>query len=56
MNLNEKQIEEFEEAAEHLVKFLNDHCHPHVTVIVDSGGAELLEGVATVKIEEYLKD
>jgi hypothetical protein len=56
MVLKEEKIEELKLAAEPLVKWLNENCHPHVVVIVDSGGAELLEGVAKVKIEQFIKD
>ena len=44
------------EAAKPLVMFLNDNCHPHVKVIVEPDGAEIVEGSASVKIEEFIKD
>lgn len=53
--MTKEQIEEFEESAKPLVKFLSNF-HPHITVIVDSIGAELLEGSCRVKIEEFIKD
>jgi len=54
MILSDEQIKKFKEAATPLVNFLLEHCpHPHVTVIVDQTGAEILEGVASVKIEEF---
>ena len=53
MNIN---VKEFEEASKPLVKFLNDNCHPHVVVIVETNGAKLSEDLAYVKIEEYIKD
>lgn len=56
MMLTLKQIEELQEAAKPLVKFLCENCHPHVYVIVEPSGAELVEGIATVKIEEFIKD
>lgn len=56
MILNAEQIKTLEEAARPLIKWMNENCHPHCTVIVDSVGAELVEGIATVKTFEYLKD
>ena len=41
--------EEFEKAAKPLVEFLQNNCHPHVKVIVDCAGAELLEGEMVCK-------
>lgn len=56
MILTKEQVTEMEEAAKPLVKFLNEVCHPHAYVIVEPTGAELVEGCARVKIEEFLKD
>ncbi len=56
MILKKEQIDAFEEAAKPLVKWLNDNCHPHVTVVVTPSGAELSEGVAFVPIKEFIKD
>jgi hypothetical protein len=41
----------FREAAFPLMQWLNDNCHPHCTVIVDSERAELMEG-QTVALRE----
>jgi hypothetical protein len=41
----------FREAAMHLMQWLNENCHPHCSVIVDSERAELLEG-QTVALRE----
>jgi hypothetical protein len=43
--LTEEQQEEFNIAAEPLMRFLEKHCHPHTKVIIDSSKAELLEGI-----------
>ena len=51
-----RQAEEFQEAVKPLVKWLNENCHPHVTVVVDCGSAELMEGIRRVVIEDYIKD
>ena len=56
MILTEIQRANMKEAAKPLVKWLNDNCHPHVKVIVDLSGAELLEGLTSVAIEEFWKD
>lgn len=51
-----EQVKGFEEAAKPLVKFLNENGNPHVSAIVSTTRAVLMEGIATVKIEEFLKD
>lgn len=56
MLLNQEQINQMQEAAKPLVKWLCENTHPHVKVIVDPCGAEAVEGLASVKIEEFLKD
>jgi len=56
MVLTEAQIEEMKKAATPLVKWLNENCHPHVTVEVTLTGAEASEGLASVSITEFLKD
>lgn len=56
MTLNGEQTQSFEEASRPLVKWLNENCHPHVTVVVTPIGAELTEGIYMVKIKEFLQD
>ena len=56
MILSKEKINEFQEAARPLIKWLNDNCHPHVTAIVEPGSAELAEGVCRVVVEDYIKD
>ena len=56
MILNEKQKREFEAVSRPLIKWLNDNCHPHVSVIIDSSHAELLEGAVAFRTEDYWKD
>jgi hypothetical protein len=47
----------FEEAARPLMKYMCDHHHPHVSVIVTPVSAELLEGMrSTGKIMDYVRD
>lgn len=56
MTLTDQQIEELKEAAKPLIKWLNENCRPHVTILVEPTGAELVEGVAAVQVTEFLKD
>ncbi len=56
MILTPQQRDELREVSKPLVKFLCDNFHPHVQVIVQPTGAEILEGLASVKIEEFIKD
>lgn len=48
--------DEFEKAVRPLIKYLAENHHPHTTVIVSNTGAEILEGIRSVKIEDYLVD
>lgn len=53
----EHENKAFKEASLPMIKYLNENCHPHVTVIITPTGAELLEGLRfTGEITEYLKD
>ena len=56
MILNDKQRAEFHEACKPLMEFLNENCHPHCSVVVDCGRAELLEGVAAIVDDSFIKD
>ena len=56
MILNKEQHGEFEKVVRPLIKWLNDNCHPHITVIVDCGRAEILEGVTAFTTDDYIKD
>ncbi len=56
MTLTKEEVAKFREAIKPLVKFLNDTCHPHAKITVDATGAQIYEGLATARIEEYLKD
>lgn len=47
--------EELKELARPLVEYIKKNYHPHVTVIVDSTHAEVLEGVAVAKFDEEEK-
>lgn len=41
MILNEEQIDEMQEMAKPLIKWLNDNAHPHTKIIVEWDGAEI---------------
>lgn len=56
MIISDEQYGELLEAAKPLIKWLNDNGHPHMTAIVDCVSVELVEGVACVHTEEFLKD
>ena len=56
MILSKEKIKEFEEVAKPLIKFLAENFHPHVTVIVDGGRAEILEGSASIVTDEFIVD
>lgn len=47
---------EFEALARPLIKFLNDHGHPHMRIIIDNQSAEVVEGVAAFTTREYWRD
>ena len=57
MILTPEQQKTFERAARPLMAWLNENCHPHVSVQVDCTSAELSEGIcATGPILDYVKD
>jgi hypothetical protein len=51
MILTKAQMEEFRKATMPLMKWLNDNCHPHYSVIVESGVAELVEGHCVARFD-----
>lgn len=56
MIITVEQLSGFEAAARPLVQWLNENCHPHVTAIVCLDRAELLEGVGSTLITDYIQD
>ena len=50
------EIETLREAALPIMQWLNDNCHPHCTVIVDSERIELVEGLATARRKPIQED
>ena len=56
MILTKEQIAEFEKASRPLIKYLAENHHPHVTAIVVSDRAEILEGSASIINVEFIRD
>jgi len=57
MLMTDEQRKEFEEKVRPVIEWLNDNCHPHVTVLIDCTNAQLMEGLcSTGEIFDYLKD
>lgn len=46
----------FKEAAKPLIEWLCNHGHPHMKVLVEPTGAELVEGKRSVSTTEFLVD
>ena len=56
MNITREQHEEMLEAAKPLIKWMNENFHPHCKAIVDQNTIELMEGIATHRTDEFLRD
>ncbi|MDP2158955.1 MAG: hypothetical protein Q8K02_00595 [Flavobacterium sp.] len=56
MILTKQQQKELETVARPLIEWLNKNCHPHVTAIVNPARVELLEGVCSIPVEDYISD
>jgi hypothetical protein len=54
--ITDEQRKEFDAVAKPLIKWLNDNCHPHCSIIITTTHAELVEGVNVLYTEEYIKD
>ncbi|AKH08303.1 hypothetical protein D3T74_21840 [Salmonella enterica subsp. enterica] len=52
----EQPVDAFADAAEPLIKWLNENANPHSQVVVTSTGAELLVGERVYNTEKFLKD
>lgn len=48
---NQITLQELEEACKPLKELLQQKGHPHMTIIIDQTGAEVLEGVCACKFE-----
>lgn len=49
-------MEEFEKIVKPLIKYMAENHHPHTMLIIDSTHAEIVEGVISTYIDEYLID
>jgi hypothetical protein len=56
MILTKEQREDFEKAARPMMEYLGKNYHPHVTVIIDNGRAEILESSASIVTDDYIPD
>ena len=56
MTMTEKQRQEFEAVTRPVIEWLNNNCHPHVTVVIDTTHVELSEGVCAFTTHDYLRD
>ena len=56
MILSPEKNKEFEAVTKPVIKWLNDNCHPHTHITIDTMRAELAEGVCAFDTEEYIKD
>ena len=46
-----KQAErEFDRISAEMCAFLLEHCHPHISIMVDPNGAELVEGQIAYRV------
>jgi hypothetical protein len=59
ITINIKELakqEGFKIAIRPLLKYINDYCNPHTTVIVNATGAELLSGEISINNFDFVKD
>ena len=54
--MTEEQKKEFEKLAREMMKWMNENCHPHMTVIIDNTSSQLVSGEVAFYTKEYLKD
>lgn len=56
MILTKQQQIDFETAAIPLIIWLNENCHPHVSAIVEPSRIELVEGIFSMPVNDYVPD
>lgn len=56
MILNEQERREFEAVTRPVMEWLNKNCHPHVSVVIEPTGAELLESVCYYPTNDFVRD
>lgn len=54
--LTPEQQQSFHAAAQPLMKWLNENCHPHCEAVVGPRSAELVEGQLRIVDEQFIKD
>ena len=47
---------EFEKIVKPVMKWLAENYHPHVKIIIESGRAEMVEGIKAVVTDEFIQD
>lgn len=56
MILTKEQLQDMQKVVEPVMEWLSKNCHPHVKIVIGSGSAEVVEGVATYKTDKYILD
>lgn len=54
--MNKDQQRQFETIARQMIEWLCNNGHPHMTVIIGTTSAELLEGAMAIYTTEFVKD
>lgn len=54
--MTEEQKAEFERLSREMMKWMNENCHPHMTVIIDHTTAQLVSSEVAFTTHEYLRD
>lgn len=54
--IEDSQPEDFESASRSLIKFLAENHHPHTKAIIESNKAELVEGIESIIVDDYIVD
>lgn len=50
------KFEGFEDVVKPVIKWLCENVHPHMQIIIDSSGAEMVESIKSIKTLEFLTD
>ena len=56
MILSKNQEKEFENLTRPVIEWMNNNCHPHISMTICCTRAELSEGIAGFTTFDYLKD
>lgn len=54
--MTDEQRVEFEKLARPLIKFLNDNCNPHATIIITPTSGEISIGEVAFFTQDYVRD